>query len=376
MNILVIKNPYESQPGGGGEIHTLEVMNHLRDKGHNISFAGSCHYLLKMAKEAGFSTESINFSGQEAVSEVSLLKFIFTWPFIKSKYKKYLQKKVKDENTEMLYILSWNEKFLLRSIAQDLGLKMLFVEHRTSGRFIKFSPFRFEYKKAASQFHTLAVSGAVKKDLLDLGVPAEKVSVIHNGIDFEFFSRSEEKTGNKQVKIGVVSRLAYEKNLKLLIKVFSKLQKVFPGISLEIVGSGPQQASLELLVKQKKITKQVIFHGNLDREGVASFLQSIDIFALPTLSESFGIVLLEAGAAGVPVVATEVGGVPEVVKDKKTGLLCKPNDFNDFYEKLKLLLSNQETRNKLGEQAKVFVRDNFGKRIMLTKIEKLINSLQ
>ncbi len=373
MNILILKNPLESTPGGGGELHTMQVARHLRDRGHKVYFAGSCPESLKLARQDSFSTEEINWAGPEAVNEKSILKFFLKWPSIKKKYKKFLEIQKQKNNIDTLYIISWNEKFLLGSIAKNLGMKLIFIEHRLLGRFIKLNPFKAWYIKNSRQAINIAVSKTVEQSMIDIGVPREQIKLVYNGIDPAEFENTEiQRRGNE---IGVIARLDKEKGLSYLIEAVSKLQADFLNLRLEIVGVGPEKPGLQADIKRLSLEDKVKFLGNLDRQSIAKFLSRIDIFALPAIMpEAFGLVFAEAGFMKVPVVTTNIGAAREIIIDNKTGLLIPPNDTNSLASALKKLLRDKNLREQMGETAHKRIVAKFTIDKMLNGITAIIES--
>lgn len=374
MNILVIKNPYESQPGGGGEKHTLEVMTFLRSQGHIIRFAGNCPYLLAMAKKSGFDTEKISWAGQEAVAEGAIIKFAFTWPVIKKKYERYLKLQKRNNKIEVLYVLSWNEKFLLTPLAQKLGLKVVFVEHRLLERSIKLNPFRGWYVRASKYAKIIAVSNAVKRTIIDLGVEPSRVKMVTNGVDTEYLDKYKISQARGKKIVGVVSRLSPEKGLDVLLRAWKEVSSYNPEWKLAIAGAGPEEKELRIL-SQTLSLKNVKWFGYLDsRQKLAEFLSRLDIFALPTRSESFGLALAEAGYLEVPCVSTNIGGVAEVIKDGQTGLLISSDNPKAVAGALQELIDNPSRRRLLGAAARSRVQKLFTKKRMLDEISKIITS--
>lgn len=374
-NILIIKNPFESQGFSGGEVHTMQVASYLRSKGHNIFFAGTCPDLLEAAKKENFPVEYINIGGKEAVGKIAVLKFIFTWPMIYFKYKKYLNKVKKENNINILYLLSWNEKFLLAPMATKLGMRTFFVEHRLLGRYIYWNPFRLFYKYGTKFAKVIAVSLAVKKELLKLGVKSEKIEVIYNGIDEKKFTNvNDGKFTKKQdeIVIGTISRLYPDKGLEYLLEGFKKASEKMYNLSLKIVGSGPSEKELKSLARELKI-ENADFLGRIAHSDIPKFLKSIDIFTLTSVwGESFGIVLGEAGLMGKPCIATNIGGMPEVIKDGETGIIIEPKSSQAVADAIIKLAGGRQLAKVMGENAKKRIEKYFLLGTMLNKIEKLV----
>ena len=150
----------------------------------------------------------------------------------------------------------------------------------------------------------------------------------------------------------------------------------WPGIQLQIVGSGTAKNSLRQLIKKLQLQDNVHLLGSKTPVQVKDFLQTLDIFTYtPVYGEAFGLALAEAGLAGLPSVVTAVGGVPEVVLDQKTGLVVVPGDIEMLARSLGYLIENPDKRVKYGSAAKQPVQKHFSEDRMLIEIEKTITSL-
>ncbi len=372
MNILIIKNPINSQPHGGGERHTMQVAKHWREIGHKVYFATTCRYLRESAESDGFTVDDISWAGREAVTEPALVKFIFTWPLIRRRWKKYLTIVKERRRIDCLYIYSWNEKFLLGPIARRLGMKLIFVEHRLLENYIKRNPFRGWYIKNSKLATVVAVSEAVKRGALAIGVPEENIRVIYNGIDLAEF-KNFTKQSHSGLRLGTISRLSSDKGLGGLIGAVAKVREQFPGLVVDIVGAGPDREILQAAVNKLGLEKTVEFRGSLARDQIVEFLGTLDIFTLtPTHGESFGLVLAEAGAASLPCVVTDVGGVAEVVKNNVTGLVVPPANEAALIAALEKLLGNSAWRERLGQAARARVERMFTLERMLRDFDQLL----
>lgn len=374
MNILIIQNPYKHQGFSGGEIHTLQVANGMRDRGHSVFFAGSSPYLLAEAKKQGFETEEINFAGDEAVSEWPILKFFFTWRKIFANYKKFLQQCKKEKRINVLYLLSWNEKFLLPKFASKiLGMKVIMVEHRLLERFIQKNPFKSWYVRNSKYATAVAVSEAVKKGLIELGISKSRIKVIYNGVDAEKFKKAqnvqqEVQENEKIIRIGTISRLSKDKGVNYLIDAIDEIVKKYPNVQFNIVGEGPDEAKIREKINRTKLERKIKLLGFIGHSKVVKFLSNLDIFIFaPTHGESFGIVLAEAGIMGVSCVSSNVGGTSEVIKDGETGFVVPPSNTEALAKAMLKLIEDKSLRRSMGEKARVRVLEKF-------TLEKMINS--
>lgn len=156
--------------------------------------------------------------------------------------------------------------------------------------------------------------------------------------------------------IGSVGRLVALKNHRLLLELMPALAADWPAVQLVLLGDGPLRAELESLADSLGIGDRVHLLGA--RDDVAQLLPALDIFALPSLTEGLSIALLEACAAGLTIVATTVGGNPEIVSDGRTGRLVPPSDIDAMRIALAELLDDPASRTRLGAAARDWVREN------------------
>ncbi|MEZ4086973.1 MAG: glycosyltransferase, partial [Candidatus Gracilibacteria bacterium] len=155
-----------------------------------------------------------------------------------------------------------------------------------------------------------------------------KISTIHNGIDLQQFDQSiirfstqaKDKIREQIFQadhddfiILTIAELHPRKGLNYLIEAFKTIQEQKPKTKLVIVGKGPQKAKLEKLIKKLELSDSVVLAGHQD--DIPQILKSANLFVLPSVKEAFGLVLLEAMAAQLPIIATEVGGIPEIVQN-------------------------------------------------------------
>jgi glycosyltransferase involved in cell wall biosynthesis len=142
---------------------------------------------------------------------------------------------------------------------------------------------------------------------------------------------------------------------------------------VEIAGSGPQRAKLEEEVARAGLVEQVKFLGWID--DIGSVLSRWDVFVMPSLEEGFPIAAMDAMAGGLPVVATAVGGVPELIEDEKSGWLVPPRDVEALASRLRLLLGDPDLRHSVGAAAYARVRDHFSAAQMARGFGQLYDEL-
>ncbi len=172
-------------------------------------------------------------------------------------------------------------------------------------------------------------------------------TLLPNGVDFPAIRATCERFPKVPGRVLFVGRLRRMKGVDILLRAFSRLD--FPQASLQIVGDGAERRSLETLVQQLKIGDHVSFVGQVPSSHVASVFAEAEVFCGLSRSEALGNVFLEAQAAGCAVIATRVGGIPDIVEDGKTGLLVPPEDIDAAAKALTLLLRDPAKRRELAE---------------------------
>jgi len=225
----------------------------------------------------------------------------------------------------------------------------------------------------------IAISRAVKINLIETGVPADMIKIIHNGIDLSRFDlieptlRLELGLSNDTTIIGVVARIVGEKGYEYILKAMPKVLELHPSALLVIVGDGPLKAQMQELAGKLGIYENTIFLGY--RRDVEKLVADFDLFVLPSINEGLGLSLLEAMALGKPVIATEVGGIPEVIKNGKNGLLIPPGDEKALAMAILKILSSKDFSRKLGQVAKETVYEKFSAISMAQKTVELYDDI-
>jgi glycosyltransferase involved in cell wall biosynthesis len=210
-----------------------------------------------------------------------------------------------------------------------------------------------EVANRASQ--VISVSEAGRKELRGLGLNVG-VSVIYPPIDIDEMNKyltgrkARSTKPRKEVTIGIVARLSEEKRHADLIEAFSLLSKKYTGINLVIVGDGPLRCQLETLTRQLDIDGSVKFVGF--QEELHTWLDGMDIFVLPSRTEGAPIAIMQAMVWELPVVASRVGGIPEIVDDEVTGILFEPGNIGELSSALAQLIEDPEKRKVFGENGK------------------------
>lgn len=213
---------------------------------------------------------------------------------------------------------------------------------------------------------TIAVSSAVARDIGRFAFIRRRVTVVRNGIDTPAFldratarrALAEKSTGlSDGLWVGTVAELHPVKGLRQAMRGFGAFFSTHKNAQYIVIGEGELRNKLEHEIKKNGLEQHVHLVGFVD--DAAAYMQAFDMFLLPSLSEALNYAVLEAGTAGLPVIATSVGGMPEVIEHEKNGLLIEPNDENAIAHALRALADNAEKRHALGEALRTRVRDAF-----------------
>jgi glycosyltransferase involved in cell wall biosynthesis len=219
----------------------------------------------------------------------------------------------------------------------------------------------------------VAVSELIRNEMVEAGVPGGKITVIDNGVDVEEIEKQvrsalpgEMFPEDDATKIvGAIGSLKEEKGFRFLIEAAGNVVPTEGKVKFLIVGDGPLRGELERLAASRGAEGNIVFTGY--RNDVYKLLGTFDIFVLPSVKEGLPMVLLEAMAAGIPVVATRVGAVPRVLIDGVNGLLVSPGDAGALRKAIETLLTNPSIAESIAASGYETVRAKFSSVSMFSK---------
>jgi glycosyltransferase involved in cell wall biosynthesis len=216
----------------------------------------------------------------------------------------------------------------------------------------------------------IAVSEAVRQLLLAEGLPPEKLVRIYNGVEVNRYLGAvpcpiPERFGltAQHLLVGTVGRLSPEKGQTDLLEAFARVHQEEPNARLVIAGDGPERGRLALLADSLGIEPFVHWLGFWT--DVPGLLAALDLVAIPSRSEALGLAVLEAQAAACPVVATAVGGIPEILCDREAGLLVPPASAQPLADAILTLLRDPERRRQMGAAGRRHVKERFDLAVMV-----------
>jgi N-acetyl-alpha-D-glucosaminyl L-malate synthase BshA len=206
------------------------------------------------------------------------------------------------------------------------------------------------------------------------GCDGPSVEVIHNFIDPEIYNRTKyppllkNQFGRSRPILMHVSNFRAVKRVRDVIRIFAAVNRDVPSV-LVMIGDGPDRPAAEEEARSLGLEQSVSFLGKLDQ--IAPLLAAADLFLLPSQSESFGLSALEALASGVPVVGTKAGGLPEVVRDGETGVLCAVGDIAGMADAARSILANREKWAAMSALASSDARTRFSQDAIVSQYETL-----
>jgi glycosyltransferase involved in cell wall biosynthesis len=213
-----------------------------------------------------------------------------------------------------------------------------------------------------------------------LKIKEKKLALIYHGIKpINFLSceaarnklKSKIKNLKSEILIGSIANLYKTKGLEYLIEAVRILISQYPNIpiSLIIIGEGEERKNLEDLIGQLNLKNRVFLAGNI--KNAAELLPAFDVYVNSSVKEGFPYSILEAMSAGLPIVATRVGGIPEMISDGENGLLVEPANPEELAKRMKILIEDKNLRSVLGEQAKRTINERFIMEKMIEKIKEV-----
>ncbi|PFK37439.1 glycosyl transferase family 1 [Bacillus cereus] len=233
---------------------------------------------------------------------------------------------------------------------------------------VYFSEIEKQGIRASDQIIT--ISNSFHSPLKEYGAKIEQLVTVHTGIHFHQASILKQEY-NDNLVISCVSRLSPRKGHDILLKALSQIQRDLSNVEIWIVGDGVMRERLEDQVLQLGLDN-VRFFGR--RTDISEILSSSTIYVLPTINDNFPISIIEAMFSRQAIVTTNCGGIPEMIQNGKTGIICEPGNVQQLSDALKLLLANKSLRECLGRNAQEYSRQHLTQGGMISKIERIYHS--
>ncbi|MFZ5801105.1 MAG: glycosyltransferase family 4 protein [Candidatus Omnitrophota bacterium] len=358
MNILFLTTHFNE---GGISRYCLALSTQLNKMGHRVFVASDRGGLVEELEKNGIIHFSLNLRTK---SELSLKVWLSLFA---------LKKILKDNDIQIIHAQTRVTQ-VLACLTQSF-YKVPYIS--TCHGFFK--PRFFRRKFPCWGQRAIAISRPVKEHLIkDLQVPAAKVVYIRHGLDFSRFKRFSPEIINECRKglglaegpvAGIIARLSSIKGHEFLLQAMPQVLQEFPLAQLLIIGEGGLKNKLSRLAKALGLSKNIIFVPAVKDTAVA--LDLMDVFVMPSLQEGLGLSVMEAMAAEKPIVASRVGGIPDLIKDGQTGILVSAGDPSSLGSAIISLLKDKELRTRLGESAGEFIRKEYPLEQMVVETEKV-----
>ncbi len=356
MNILLLTNHLNT---GGITRYVLNLSYGLKKRGHRVFVGSLPGWGEKFLKENDISFLRLALKTKSILSP----QIIFSY-FI-------LKRFIIRENIQLIHAQTRITQFLALLLSKKLNIAYVSTFHGFYRAHLirKMLPCLGDL--------TIAISRAVGQHLIDdFNLNRKNLRVIYNsitltpmhwceGVDYSHLKGSP--------TLGIIARLSAEKGHTLLFSAFKKLIKDYPRAKLLVVGSGRKEEELKDWVSRENLTSGIIFLGNVPE--LSSLFKIVDVSVLPSTLEGLGFSILEAQANGVPVVASSVGGITEVIKDRETGILVKPGDCDGLYQGIKLLLEDSLLRQRIVDNARQQIEQRFSLENMVGQVESVYKEL-
>jgi glycosyltransferase involved in cell wall biosynthesis len=327
----------------GGQLVALRLARAARDAGHDVRFASPTDGpFVELVRSDGFVVDVIAIGGALDVRAVLRLTRAY--------------------RTMRADIVHTHAHFSVNTVSRIAGrlagagvLAHMHVENVFRGDFGRRVQIAVDNATARLCFAIVAVSDATRFSLLHQGYPESRLSTVWNGIEMHDPVQPVHLADGPTIL--EVARLAEVKGQRLLIRALPELEASAVLVGRDLEHDGSYEAELRADADRLGVSGRVVFAGY--REDVPALLAGCDVFCLPSSAEGLPLVVLEAMAAGKPVVATAVGGVPELVIHGETGLLVAPGDVDALRRALADLLADPERARRLGDAGRERVRASF-----------------
>jgi len=362
MKIAILVQLFPPKWLGGTEIATYNIAKELAKKGHEVHIITMADgRLSRKSREKDFYVHRL------AWQKIKFLRIISLWLKIILLLKKINPEIIQAQGLGIALPAFLAKKFLR---------KPYIIYCRGSDVYL---PWKFKSKIAKLVLKNADLVISLTNDMAKevKKIYNREIKVIPNGIDLERFGNlSKDKTRQKlQIRgkekiIIFIGGLKPVKGIQYLIMAMDIIRRKEPKAKLILVGGGEEKENLEKLVKKLNLKNNVNFVGKVPNEKVPEYLIASDIFVLSSLSEGFPNTVLEAMVSGLPIVATKVGGLAEIIKDGKNGFLVEPRNSQELAKKILLLLRDDNLRKRISRSSKEEVKKYSWENI-IEKLEKI-----
>ncbi|MGD0883764.1 MAG: glycosyltransferase family 4 protein [Thermodesulfovibrionales bacterium] len=360
MNILLL-NVALGRGWGGIESHSDTLGSLLSKKGHAVVLGCWDEGSRKVAGGIVLSSKKIWIANSGDVRAIAKI----IWAVLK-------------EKVDVIIANGGREYWPAAVAAKITGARLIFIRHQVD-RLKRTTCWLIN----RSVDKVIAVSSAVEKALIQSGVSRGKIEVIYNSIALERFSpdlidrdavRKELGIDSDTIVVGTAGKLNPGKGVFDLLSAVHNLMGKYSAAKLMFVGDGPERNELEEEAESLSMRDRVIFTGM--RKDIERMYAAMDIFVLPSsCQEAFGMVLIEAMAMGKPVIATAVGGIPEVIENEVNGILVPPQDTNALAHAILRYMDDRTFADRVALEGRKSVEDKFSDKAMGDHFERVLQTI-
>ncbi len=295
-----------------------------------------------------------------------------------------LRKLFKKYNTHILHCHEYKSDIIGYIATRNSNVHLISTQHLWAGEALTAKIYEYLDSiiiRSKAFEKIITVSEDIKNTLIKRNIEERRIYVIPNGIDVDKYDvqvderiiRDKLNIAYDKIIICCIGRLSPQKGHYFLLKAAAEVIKSNQNVIFLLAGDGPLKEDLESLSLGLGVKNNVIFTGY--RDDITDILKMSHLFVMPSLSEGTPMALLEAMASGKAVIATNVGGIPEVIKDRFNGILVKPKDIKGLVNSIIELLENEKLVNEYGENAKACIKLKYSAEIMTRKYEDLYKEL-
>jgi glycosyltransferase involved in cell wall biosynthesis len=355
MNILLLTNHLEA---GGITSYVLSLGYGLRKQGNKVFVASLPGWGEKFLRE-----NDIPFLNLRLKTKSILNPRIIRSYFI---LKRFIQR----QDINLIHAQTRFTQFLALLLSKGLDIPYISTFHGF------YRPHLMRRLLPCLGDLTIAISQAVAQHLIeDFNLDRERLRVIYNSVspELSYGMDKDYRPFKGSPTLGVVARLSREKGHLVLFSAFKQLIKDYPQARLLVVGTGKIEWELKDWVRQENLANQIVFLGNIAQ--LDPLFKILDVSILPSTQEGFGLSILESQANSVPVVASSIGGITEIIQHRENGVLFKPDDQFELYQAIRLLLEDDSLRQKIVENAKQQIKERFSLQRMTLQVEAVYKEL-
>ena len=396
MNVLFLSKEYPPETGWGGiGTYVYNIAHALSERGHTIHIVSLAYKTHPEYKEQKTGKGSIHIHRIKPVRfptpilnhfffrSLEIIKFNIT---IILKIKKLLN----SEKFDIIEAPEWRSEAFLLSFIKPKGVPLVIKCHSPSvllNEVYKNAPtldsrFVDWIERTTIRNANLVISPS--KNLADIvsekmGIKINDIDIIPNPLDTEFFSPIPISYKEKnELKVLFVGRLDRLKGAHIFVEAIPIISKEMPDTSFILIGrdtnTGPNNSSMRTYLENlipNNIKERVSFFGNVERDILIDYYRGSDVCVVPSFYENFPNTVMEAMSCGKAVVASNTGGIPEVIEDAISGLLVKTGDAKDLAEKVIMLLKKRDMRENIGINARKRIESLYSKAVVAKYVEEV-----